>query len=80
VRNFKADAKNGLPKNVALRKQFTPQRFLPSQARQAFIMECEVSPNKRAAENFTPVFLEHVRLYVFADRYDIQPVRTLTLS
>ncbi|KAI9894747.1 MAG: hypothetical protein M1814_002104 [Vezdaea aestivalis] len=35
--------------------------------------------NSNACENYTEVFLCHARLYVFADKYDIQPLRQLSL-
>ena len=37
-------------------------------------------PNKTANENYTEVFLCHARLYVFADKYDIQPLKVLTFE
>ncbi len=33
--------------------------------------------NKHPQENYTEVFLSHARLYVFAEKYDIQPLKTL---
>ena len=35
--------------------------------------------NRDAGEDFTAVFLGHARLYVFADRYDIESLRSLCL-
>ncbi|KAI9891153.1 MAG: hypothetical protein M1814_002996 [Vezdaea aestivalis] len=35
--------------------------------------------NIKPCENYTEVFLCHARLYVFADRYDVEPLRQLTL-
>ena len=35
--------------------------------------------NRESCENYTEVFLCHARLYVFADRYDIGPLRDLSL-
>lgn len=36
--------------------------------------------NRGANEDYTEVFLSHARLYVFADKYDIQPLKTLALE
>ncbi|KAI4232082.1 MAG: hypothetical protein L6R40_007515 [Gallowayella cf. fulva] len=36
--------------------------------------------NRGADEDYTEVFLSHARLYVFADKYDIQPLKTLALE
>lgn len=40
---------------------------------------CKPRPNSYAAEDFTPVLLDHARLYVFAEKYDIKKLRTLAL-
>lgn len=37
-------------------------------------------PNESKLENYTEVFLSHARLYVFADKYDIQPLRSVALE
>lgn len=37
-------------------------------------------PNQDANEDYTEVFLSHARLYVFADMYDIQPLKRLALE
>ena len=36
--------------------------------------------NQKRNENYTEVFLSHARLYVFAEKYDIQPLKTLALE
>ena len=36
--------------------------------------------NRGANEDYTEVFLSHARLYVFADKYDILPLKTLALE
>ena len=36
--------------------------------------------NKASNEDYTEVFLCHARLYVFAEKYDIQPLKELALS
>ena len=35
--------------------------------------------NRESCEDYTEVFLSHARLYVFADKYDIAPLRDLSL-
>ena len=37
-------------------------------------------PNKSAQEDYTDVFLSHAQLYVFAEKYDIQSLKTLALE
>lgn len=37
-------------------------------------------PNKSHQEDYTDVFLSHARLYVFADKYDIEPLKVLALE
>ena len=37
-------------------------------------------PNQKSKEDYTPVFLSHARLYVFADMYDIQQLKVLALE
>ena len=36
--------------------------------------------NRGMNEDYTEVFLSHARLYVFAEKYDIQPLKTLALE
>ena len=35
--------------------------------------------NKAPEEDYTEVFLGHARMYVFAEKYDIEPLKTLAL-
>ena len=37
-------------------------------------------PNDNPQEDYTNVFLSHARLYVFADKYDIEPLKVLALE
>ncbi|SLM39594.1 BTB/POZ-like [Lasallia pustulata] len=48
--------------------------------RQDVIGKAPTRANQGANEDYTEVFLSHARLYVFAERYDIQPLRTLALE
>jgi hypothetical protein len=36
--------------------------------------------NRDRSEDYTPVFLSHARIYVFAEMYEIQPLKALALS
>ena len=69
-----------LPKPVQLRKEFLSQNFLNGQIRDCLVMECGVMPNRTPEEDYTPVFLGHARLYVFADKYGISILRALSLD
>ena len=37
-------------------------------------------PNKVRSEDYTEVFLSHARIYIFAEKYDIQPLKTLAIQ
>ena len=37
-------------------------------------------PNENSKEDYTDVFLSHAQLYVFAEKYDIQSLKTLALE
>ena len=41
---------------------------------------CTPRGNESADEDFTPVFLGHARLYVFADKYNIESLKSLVLN
>jgi len=49
-------------------------------ARQESIRIPPPLPNQQSNEDYTEVFLCHARLYVFADKYDVQPLRALALE
>jgi len=40
---------------------------------------CKIRPNETSAEDYSPVFLGHARLYVFSEKWDIQPLKALVL-
>ncbi|KAM0805900.1 hypothetical protein BDR22DRAFT_190128 [Usnea florida] len=48
--------------------------------RQGFVETPSPRPNRSAQEDYTDVFLSHAQLYVFADKNDIQPLKTLALE
>lgn len=74
------DSQSSLPKHVQLRKEYLAQNFLGYRIRDCLIIECSVIPNRKPEEDYTPVFLGHARLYVFAEKYGISTLRSLTLN
>jgi len=44
-----------------------------------FADTCSIRPNESSAEDYTPVFLGHAKLYVFAEEWDIKPLKALVL-
>jgi hypothetical protein len=66
-------------KPTSLWGAFEDKTFCKELPRQAFLDSCEPVSNDDESQNFTPVFLAHARLYVFADRYLIKPLRQLVL-
>ena len=48
--------------------------------RQGFVENPSPRPNRSAQEDYTDVLLSHAQLYVFADTYDIQSLKTLALE
>ena len=44
-----------------------------------FVDMCKPRPNGSSAEDYTPVFLGHARLYAFAEKWDIRPLKALVL-
>ena len=48
--------------------------------RQGFVETPSPRPNRSEEEDYTDVFLSHAKLYVFADKNDIQSLKTLALE
>ena len=44
-----------------------------------FSSMCKIRPNESSVEDYSPVFLGHARLYVFAEKWGIESLRTLAL-
>jgi hypothetical protein len=64
----------------SLRSQFHMRDYLGDPAPDADILkDFEPKPNSEADQDFTPVFLAHVRLYTFADMRLIYPLKRLAL-
>jgi len=41
---------------------------------------CEARANTSDCEDYTPVFLGHARLYAFAEKYDMEPLKAVVLN
>jgi hypothetical protein len=63
-----------------LKTKFEHREFCKEPPRQKLLDSCEPLPNSQPNHNFTPVFLAHSRLYVFADKYGIIPLQQLVLQ
>jgi hypothetical protein len=66
-------------KSVALRRKLDKKEYDIKTARSASMARCEIRENELSVEDYTPVFLGHARLYVFADEWGIEELKTLTL-
>ncbi len=68
------------------RKSKTSRELRESFLRREYTIRREVisipqtRPSRGVHEDYTEVFLSHARLYVFAEKYDIQPLKTLALE
>lgn len=63
-----------------LRQSLDDQRFNTDKIQNEYNSPCEVRSNSRVEEDYTPVFLGHAQLYVFAEKWGITSLKTLTLS
>jgi hypothetical protein len=66
--------------NALFRQEFLERKYSTTESIDATIEACKPVRNKSHNENYLPVFLGHARLYVFADKYDIQPLKLLALK
>ena len=64
------------------RKEELEQKFKGRKytVRQEILQVPPPRPNESPEEDYTEVFLSHARLHVFADKYDIEMLKTLTLE
>jgi hypothetical protein len=67
-------------KRASFRQEFLEREYSTTQSIDATIEACKPVRNKSHNENYLPVFLGHAKLYVFADKYNIQPLRLLALK
>ncbi|KFY87882.1 hypothetical protein V498_06982 [Pseudogymnoascus sp. VKM F-4517 (FW-2822)] len=68
-----------ISKSRFLRDLFDKKDFDVETPRLSAKCRCEVRQNSCAEEDYTPVFLGHARLYVFADKWGIEALKTLSL-
>lgn len=66
-------------RKINLRRSFDIKFICPTLPRQRIINSCEIVPNSHAKQDYTGVFLAHARLYIFADKYGIKPLESLSL-
>ncbi|KFY95100.1 hypothetical protein V500_02951 [Pseudogymnoascus sp. VKM F-4518 (FW-2643)] len=66
-------------KSRVLRDSFDKKNFDVETPRLGTLYRCEVRQNSTAEEDYTSVFLGHARLYVFADKWGIEALKTLSL-
>ena len=78
----KKDKKKG-KKKAELEKQSLKETFLELQIKLEKANDSDGAPafrsNQSATEDYTQVFFSHAKMYVFAEKYDIQPLRQLAL-
>jgi hypothetical protein len=67
-------------KRALFRQEFLEREYSTTQSIDATIEACKPVRNKSHNENYLPVFLGHAKLYVFADKYDVQPLKLLALK
>ena len=65
------------PSRRGLKELFIGRR--PTVSREA-VSICPPRPNQAPNEDYTEVFLSHARVYVFAEKYDIQSLKALALD
>jgi hypothetical protein len=78
--NKKKKGNSATNKMTSLWDSFSKLSFNANHIRHSFVHSCIVVENSSDLEDFTPVFLAHSRLYVFADKYGIEPLKLLTLE
>ncbi|KFY94697.1 hypothetical protein V498_03766 [Pseudogymnoascus sp. VKM F-4517 (FW-2822)] len=66
-------------KSRVLRDSFDKKDFDVETPRLGAKYRCEVRQNSSAEEDYTSVFLGHAHLYVFADKWGIEVLKTLSL-
>jgi BTB/POZ domain len=64
----------------SLQKNFENRKFHLELPREKLLDSCQPLPNTQRNHNFAPVFLAHSRLYVFADKYGIEPLQQIALQ
>jgi hypothetical protein len=67
-------------KSIRLRQSLDNLVYDTEISRTIFAARCEVRQNSNPTEGYTPVFLGHAQLYVFAEKWGIDVLKTLALS
>lgn len=63
-----------------LRQQFNDRTYDIQTMEAARRARCGIRENKSLEEDYTPVFLGYARLYVFAEKWGIDSLKTLTIG
>lgn len=63
---------------ISKRSQFHDLTY-PVPSLSKFSDMCKIRPNESSSEDYSPVFLGHARLYVFAEKWGIESLQTLAL-
>ena len=66
-------------KSSLLRQTLHDHLYDTETFRTALAVRCEVRQNCHASEDYTPVFLGHAQLYVFAEKWGIESMKALAL-
>ena len=66
-------------KGSILRQQFNDRTYNIQTIEAARRARCGIRENESLKEDYTPIFLGHARLYVFAEKWGIDSLKTLTL-
>jgi hypothetical protein len=67
-------------KGILLRQKLGNLVYDTETSRKVFTARYEVRQNYNPTEDYTPVFLGHAQLYVFAEQWGINVLKTLALS
>jgi hypothetical protein len=72
-------SKKNHSKSFLFRREFEERVYDISTVRSTSKALCDIRDNQSAEEDYSPVFLGHARLYVFADKWHINELKALTL-
>jgi hypothetical protein len=76
----KSKTKTHRSNSSILRQEFDNKFYDTETAASVAKSRCKIRGNELLEEDYTPVFLGHARLYVFAEKWGIDALKTLTLS
>lgn len=71
--------KSKASKSIKLRRELDKKVYDINAARSESLVQCDIRENKLSEEDYTSVFLGHARLYVFAEKWGIEPLKILSL-